>query len=207
MSVKLPLPTKKEGQNMTNVTIIGASGSLGRAATQTLLNETTVNLTLMSRSIRSNQDPRVTTIAASVFDKDALENAVRDADLVFVALSGDLPAMVKDIIAAMDATARKRIIFIASYGIYGELAGQNGQVQAVLRPYRQAADILENSDLDYTILRPGWFDNSSDTSYELIPKGEAIYGNDISRKAIADFVKEVAENPSSHVKANYGMVR
>ena len=121
MSVKLPLPTKKEGQNMTNVTIIGASGSLGRAATQTLLNETTVNLTLMSRSIRSNQDPRVTTIAASVFDKDALENAVRDADLVFVALSGDLPAMVKDIIAAMDATARKRIIFIASYGIYGEL--------------------------------------------------------------------------------------
>lgn len=192
---------------MTNVTIIGASGSLGRAATQTLLNETTVNLTLMSRSIRGNQDPRVTTIAASVFDKDALETAVRDADLVFVALSGDLPAMVQEIIKAMDATASKRIIFIASYGIYGELPGQNGQVQAVLRPYRQAADILENSDLDYTILRPGWFDNSSDTSYELIPKGEVIYGNDISRKAIAAFVKEVAENPSSHVKANYGMVR
>lgn len=192
---------------MTKVTIIGASGSLGRAATQTLLDETSVNLILMSRSIRGGQDPRVTTITASVSDKDALENAVRDADLVFVALSGDLPAMVKEIIKAMDATASKRIIFITSYGIYGELPGQNGQVQAVLRSYRQAADLLEASDLDYTILRPGWFDNSSDTSYELIPKGDVIYGNDISRKAIASFVKEVAENPSLHVKANYGMVR
>lgn len=192
---------------MTNVTIIGASGSLGRTATQTLLNETTANLTLLSRSIRPSQDPRVTSISASVFDKEALESAVRDADLVFVALSGDLPAMVKEIIAAMDAATSKRIIFIASYGIYGELPGQNGQVAGILRPYRQAADILEASDLDYTILRPGWFDNSSDTSYELIPKGEVIYGNDISRKAIASFVKEVAENPSLHVKENYGIVR
>lgn len=192
---------------MTKVTIIGASGSLGRVATETLLNETNADLTLMSRSIRGSQDPRVTAIAASVFDREALENAVRDADLVFVALSGDLPAMVKEIIDAMEKVKSQRLVFIASYGIYGELPGQNGQVAGVLRPYRQAADILEASSLDYTILRPGWFDNSADTSYELIPKGETIYGNEISRKAIAAFVNEVAENPSLHRKANYGMVR
>ncbi|WP_346962594.1 hypothetical protein [Streptococcus sp. DD11] len=28
--------------------------------------------------------------------------------------------------------------------------------------------------MDYTILRPGWFDSSSDTSYELIPKGQVV---------------------------------
>lgn len=192
---------------MKKVTIIGASGSLGRAATQTLLDETDVDLTLMSRNIRVDQNPRVTTIAASVFDQKALEDAVRDADLVLVALSGDLPGMIQEIIDAMKAVESKRIIFIASYGIYGELPGQNGQVSGVLRPYRQAADILEVSSLDYTILRPGWFDNSSDSSYELIPKGEVIYGNEISRKAIANFVKEVAEDPSLHVKENYGIVR
>lgn len=192
---------------MKKVTIIGASGSLGRAATQTLLDETDVDLTLMSRNIRVDQNPRVTTIAASVFDQKALEDAVRDADLVLVALSGDLPCMIQEIIDAMKAVESKRIIFIASYGIYGELPGQNGQVSGVLRPYRQAADILEVSSLDYTILRPGWFDNSSDSSYELIPKGEVIYGNEISRKAIANFVKEVAEDPSLHVKENYGIVR
>lgn len=192
---------------MTKVTIIGASGSLGRAATQTLLNETNVDLTLMSRNVRADHHPRVTTIAASVFDQKALENAVREADLVFVALSGDLPAMVQAIITAMNAVGSKRIIFIASYGIYGELPGQNGQVAGILRPYRQAADLLEASSLDYTILRPGWFDNSSDTSYQLIPKGEVIYGNDISRTAIANFVKAVAENPSLYVKENLGIVR
>ena len=192
---------------MSKVTIIGASGSLGRAVTETLLKETNFELTLLSRSIPSHQDPRVTNIAASVFDKEALASAVKDADLVFVALSGDLPSMIEAIIDAMKVVHSKRIIFIASYGIYGELPGQNGQVAGVLRPYRQAADILEASDLDYTILRPGWFDNSSDTSYELIPKGEVVYGNDISRKAIAHFVKEVAENPNLHSKENLAIVR
>lgn len=77
----------------------------------------------------------------------------------------------------------------------------------MLQPYRQAADLLEESDLDYTILRPGWFDNSSDHSYRLFPKGQVIDGHQISRAAIADFVKSLAENPQDHVQANLGMVR
>lgn len=83
------------------------------------------------------------------------------------------------------------------------MPGQNGSIAAVLRPYRQAADILEASDLDYTILRPGWFDSSSDRSYELVAKGELVYGN----KSIADFVKEVAENPKQYIKENLAIVR
>ena len=193
---------------MTKVTIIGATGSLGRSATQTLLDQTDAQLTLFARSAsRLADQARVTRVSASVDDSDQLTAAVQDADLVFVALSGDLPGMMKKIIAAMDQTGSKRLIFIASYGIYGELPGQKGQVQPVLRSYRQAADLLEASDLDYTILRPGWFDSSSDTSYELIPKGQVVYGNNISRLAIADFVKTVAENPSLHIKENLAIIR
>lgn len=193
---------------MTKVTIIGATGSLGRAATNVLLEETDVNLTLFSRSAgRLPDQARVEKIGASVSDSQALEDALQGVDLVFVALSGNLPSMISDIILAMKAVGTKRIIFISSYGIYGELPGQNGRVDGILQPYRKAADILEASDLDYTILRPGWFDHSSDRSFDLIPKGEVIYANNISRLAIADFVKEVALEPSKYIKDNFGIVR
>lgn len=190
------------------VTIIGATGSLGKAATQNLLAETDAELTLFARSAdRLPDNPRVTKVAASVSDRAALETALTGSDLVFVALSGDLPSMVQSIIQAMYAVGVKRLVFITSYGIYAEIDGGPSTVPAVLRPYRQAADLIEASDLDYTILRPGWFDNSSDTSYQLIPKGETIYGNDISRKAIASFVADVAKDSSQHIGGNYGMVR
>lgn len=191
-----------------NVTIVGATGSLGRAATSVLLDETDAFLTLFSRT--ANQlpnDSRVTTIAASVFDKVKLEKAIAGSDVVFVALSGDLPKMVAAVVEAMQATQAKRIIFISSYGIYGELPNQNGQVAPILSPYRQAVDFLEQTELDYTILRPGWFDNSSDWSYTLYSKGEVIYGNNISRFAIADFVKEVVLDSTKFIRENLGIVR
>lgn len=193
---------------MTQVTIIGATGSLGRATTQVLLDETDAQLTLFSRSAnRIADNPQVTKITASVFDEQQLEKAVSDSDVVFVALSGDLPRMAQEIVHAMDASHATRLIFITSYGIYGELPGQNGNVAAVLAPYRKAADIVEASDLDYTILRPGWFDNSADRSYELIPKGEIISKNNVSRLGIADFVKSIVLDPRLHVKENLGIVR
>lgn len=165
-------------------------------------------MTLFSRSAGSlKSQARVETVGASVFDKVALEKALTGTDLVFVALSGDLSRMMAAIIAAMKVVGTKRLIFTASYGIYGELPGQDGRVADVLIPYRQAADLLEASDLDYTILRPGWFDNSSDRSYTLIPKGQVIVSNHILRLGIADFVKEVALAPENYCRANVGIVR
>ncbi|AND79235.1 NAD(P)H-binding protein [Streptococcus pantholopis] len=192
-----------------NVLIIGATGSLGRALTQTLLEETDAQLTLFSRSANRipADDARVKKISASVFDTAELKQAVADQDVIFAALSGDLPAMAQAIIEATGNSAEQRLVFVSSYGIYGELPGQNGRVDPVLRSYRQAADLVEASHLDYTILRPGWFDNSSDLSYELFPKGETIYGNSISRRAIAQCVKTIVEDPTLHSRMNLGIVR
>lgn len=192
---------------MKKVTIIGATGSLGRAVTKRLTEEN-VELTLVSRSITDSLEPKgARVLAGNVMDAAIVEEAVQDADVVFVALSGNLPQMVTTIVGAMEVVGTKRLIFIASYGIYGELPGQNGRVASVLAPYRQAADLIEESSLVYTILRPGWFDNSSDRSYQLIPKREVIYGNEISRLAIADVVASIVENPTIYMKDNLGIVR
>ncbi len=193
---------------MTNVTIIGATGSLGPVTAQAILKNTDAQLVLYARTAdRLEERPRTRRVAADVMDTLALKEAVRDADVVFVALSGNLPHLVGQVIKVMDKVERKRIIFVASYGIYGELPGQNGRVDAILEPYRQAADLLEASDLDYTILRPGWFDNSSDRSYQLFPKGEVVTGNRISRLAIADLVTQIVKNPTCYLKDNLAMVR
>ena len=193
---------------MTQVTIIGATGSLGRVVTTTLLEETDVHLTLFSRSAdQLAYHPRVENIAGSTADKEVLEKAVKGADLVFVALSGDLPTMAQQIIKAMTKVSSRRLVFISSYGIYGEIDGASQNGTGVLAPYRKAADMIEASTLDYTIVRPGWFNNSNDISYTLYPKGETIYGNDISRKAIADLVKRLVQDPSFGVKENWGIVR
>ncbi|KXT70894.1 NAD(P)H-binding protein [Streptococcus cristatus] len=193
---------------MTKIAIIGATGSLGRVVVNTLLNNSEMALTLMSRSVdRLPDHEMVTKVTGSVTNGDVLDAVLQGQDLVFVALSGDLTSMVQSIIESMNRVGTKRIIFISSYGIYGELPGQNSRVDSSLRPYRQAADLLETSGLGYTILRPGWFDNSNDISYELIDKGQVIYGNTISRKAIANYVAHIAENPDLDVKENYGIVR
>jgi len=60
----------------------------------------------------------------------------------------------------LDETGLKKLIFISSIGIY------DVPLRPVLKPYRKAADVIEASDLDYTILRPTWFTDADGVDYE-----------------------------------------
>ncbi|WP_258443349.1 NAD(P)H-binding protein [Helicobacter sp. 16-1353] len=50
---------------------------------------------------------------------------------------------------------------------------------------------MEDSTLDYTIIRPGWFSYENEINYEVTYKGEAFKNPEarISRKSIADLVQ------------------
>jgi uncharacterized protein YbjT (DUF2867 family) len=69
--------------------------------------------------------------------------------------------MAKNIVKAMQETGVKRIIAISSISIY------ETPLKSILQPYGKLADIIEASGLDYTILRPDWFTNSSEVSYQI----------------------------------------
>jgi hypothetical protein len=56
-------------------------------------------------------------------------------------------------------------------GIYGEVPGERCRI--VLDPYRDSAALVEESDLDYTILRPGWFTHDEAIDYQITFNGEA----------------------------------
>ena len=191
-----------------NILIVGATGSLGRVVTKELLEETNNQLSLFARTAnRLSVEERTRTLVGSVYDEEELKKALEGQDMVFVALSGDLPSMAQKIVEGMKETGVRRIIFVSSYGIYGEIAGKEGYLPSVLESYRQAADIIEESGLDYTILRPAWFDNGSDREYVLTPRGKMVEGHDISRIAIADFVLNISKTPEKYMKENLAITR
>lgn len=200
---------------MTNVLIIGATGTVGGTTRQYLLANTTDQLTLMARNTRRlgnlNAD-RERAIAGSVTDKTALQDALKGQDVVFAALSGNLRAMAQSLVAAMDEVGVKRLLFITSMGIYNEIpaaVGASGNLASnpVLQTYRDAADVIEASDLNYTIIRPGWFDNGNDTAYQVTHKGEPFGGHDVSVVSIADLVMRLTHDPKLGARDSLGINR
>lgn len=134
---------------MKKVLIVGATGTIGGAVRQTLLNETDNQLTLFARSAnRLKTSERESVIAGDVTEDSDLDKAIAGQDVVFVALSGSLGRFAQKIVAAMDRNKVSRLLFITSMGIYDEIpasVGASGNLSSnpVLRIYREAADVVE----------------------------------------------------------------
>jgi len=188
---------------MKNVLIIGASGSLAKYVIGTLQNLPNIHLTLLARnkSKIANDTTNCSVVEADVMDFDKLKNAVANQDIVYVNLAGNLEAMAKNIVKAMQETGVKRVIAISSIGIY------ETPVRSVVIPYRKLADVIEASGLDYTILRPEWFTNANEVDYAITQKGQLERGTAISRKSIAAFIATLVENPELYKKENLGISR
>ena len=147
----------------TNVLILGANGQIAKHAVEMLIRKSNINLTLFVRDaskIESEKSGR-RVIEGNVLNNVLLSTAMEGQDIVYANLSGELDKQAKHIEDAMLANHIKRIIFISSLGIYDEVPGKFGKwnnkmIGAYLKPYRKAADILEASKLDYTIIRPAW---------------------------------------------------
>lgn len=88
-------------------------------------------------------------------------------------------------------------------GIYDEVPGQ--RYSSILDSYRNSAEIIEVSDLDFTILRPGWFTNKDEIDYETTQKGEPFKGHDVSRKSVADLIVKLAETPGLEIRKSLGV--
>jgi uncharacterized protein YbjT (DUF2867 family) len=74
-----------------------------------------------------------------------------------------------------------------------------------LKPFRRAADAIEASGLDYTILRPAWLTDEDEVDYETTSKGETFKGTEVSRRSVADLIATTILNPTLHTHANLGV--
>lgn len=191
---------------LSNVLILGANGQIARYAIDLFLNETDAQLMLYLRNsgrLRNIDSNRGRIIEGDVLDIEKLKEAMIGQDVVYANLAGDLEQMAKNIVEAMGATGVKHLIFISSMGIYDEVPGE--KYGKILRPYRKSAEIIEASDLDYTILRPAWFTNMDEIDYETTQKGEPFKGSVVSRKSVADLIVKLAESPELEVRRSLGV--
>lgn len=196
---------------MKNILIIGATGSIGKAVRQMFLKTTDVQLTLFSRRAYnlSIDASREKIISGSVTDDEVLRSAIHGQDFVFVSLSGDMDNFAKHIIKVMDQEQVKRLVFITTMGIYQEIPTWLGDSPEpygnnILNSFRKAADLIEQSDLNYTVIRPGWYTNGP-VNYETTQKGEPFGGHDVSRNSIADYVVKLTKQETLDNRASVGI--
>ena len=193
---------------MANVLILGANGQLARNTTRVFLRDTDARLTLYLRraSRLGNPDPaRVKVVEGDVLDRPTLTAAMKGQDVVYANLAGSMKQQAECIVDAMHAASLKRLIFISSMGIYGEVPGE--RYSSVLDLYRDSAAVIEASDLEYTILRPGWFTRDEEVSYQVTQKGQPFRGHDVSLDSVSDLIVRLAVTPGKDVRRSLGVSR
>lgn len=187
---------------MKNVIILGASGNIAKHVIDILVKKEDINLTLFLRNQRRLSNSNISkcrVVEGDVLNINHLKEAISGQDIVYVNLAGDLETMASNIVAAMKEAGVRRIIFISSIGIY------EVPLKPVLKPYRKAADIIESSGLDYTILRPTWFTSVDEIDYETTKKGQPEKGSVISQKSLATLISEIIESPEKYAEQNLGV--
>ena len=193
---------RRELLKTKNVIILGASGNIAKHVIEILGKKDGINLTLFLRNksrLRNKDVSNCRIVEGDVLDYDQVKKAIAGQDIVYANLSGELEAMAKNIVKAMEETEVKKLIFISSIGIY------DVPLRPFLKPYRKAADVIEASDLEYTILRPTWFTNAAEVDYETTRKGEAEKGSVISQKSLATLITKIIESPEKYVRENLGV--
>ena len=199
---------------MTNILILGASGQIAQWVVKALADGKNLRQTLLLRDAKklTGQEPaNAQVVIGNVLDKKLLKSAMSGQDIVYANLTGvDLDKQAQAVIAAMQAAGVKRLIFVLSLGIYDEVPGKFGEwnnaiIGEDLKPFRRAADAIEESGLQYTILRPAWLMDEDEVDYETTVKGQAFQGTVVSRKSVADLVAKVIQSPELHVGENLGV--
>ena len=198
---------------MTRLLILGASGKIARHVIAMLADQADVQMTLLARSgARVAHIPtNAALVEGDVMKRQQLDQAMTGQDVVYANLTGDnLDDQAKNVIASMQQAHVERLIFVLALGIYDEVPGKFGEwnnrtIGKELKPFRRAADAIEASGLDYTILRPAWLTDNDEVDYETTQYGELFKGTEISRKSVAAVIVDLIDDPSQDIGGNIGI--
>lgn len=185
------------------ITILGAAGQIAQKLTATLLTYTDMHLTLYGRQLSTRLHPeileheRVTVIEGSFQNPAKLEQAVTNAEIVFVGAmesGSDMASIVK----ALSRKNVRRVIGLSMAGLSGEFPAalekwtSDNLPISYVQGERQARNVLRESNLNYTILRLTWlYNDSENTNYELIPEGVQFNDAQVTREAVVKAIFDI----------------
>jgi uncharacterized protein YbjT (DUF2867 family) len=199
---------------MKNVLVLGASGQIAHWVVQALARERNVKQTLFlrhARKLRAHVPGNAHVVEGDVLDRGKLDAAMAGQDIVYANLTGgDIDAQAKSVIGSMQTAGVRRLVFVTALGIYDEVPGKFGKwnkamIGESLKPFRRAADAIEASDLDYTIVRPAWLQDEDEIAYETTEKGLPFKGTEVSRRSVADLIVKIIHSPKLHSHGSIGV--
>lgn len=169
---------------MKRILILGASGTFGKALVEKLSNDEECHLTLVSRHASAcyQESERCHVVDCDAMNEADLQQVMKGCDVVYCAISGDdLPVIAANTVSSMKKKGVRRLIFMGAVGIYNEIPVDMDDDDNVRNnpdqvPNRKAVDIVENSGLDYTVLRPGYLQDGDKDDFTLTFKGEQAKG-------------------------------
>lgn len=200
---------------MKHILLLGATGTAGSAITKKLLSDTDYHVTLFARHAadKFSDSSRTTVVNGDAENIEDLKKAMQGQDVVYCAISGEaLPQIAKNIVAAMDECGVNRLIFMGAVGIYNEIPDEidgedNLDNEPAQLPNRQAVDIVEASDLNYTVLRPGYLREGEENDFVLSVKGEAAKGYITTIPSLVKLAVQLISDKSLYARGSVSITR
>ncbi len=200
---------------MKHILLLGATGTAGSAITKKLLSDTDYHVTLFARHAadKFSDSSRTTVVNGDAENIEDLKKAMQGQDVVYCAISGEaLPQIAKNIVAAMDECGVNRLIFMGAVGIYNEIPDEidgedNLDNEPAQLPNRQAVDIVEASDLNYTVLRPGYLREGEENDFVLSVKGEAAKGYITTISSLVKLAVQLISDKSLYARGSVSITR
>ena len=199
---------------MVKVVVLGAHGQVAQIAERFMFADKDVKTSLFLRDAKRMADKanEATIFEGSATDAAQLEKAMKGQDIVYANLGGkdDIDLEAEATIEAMHNANVKRLIWVSTLGIYDEVPGKFGEwnketLGDYITEYAKAAKRIEDSDLDYTIIRPTWMTDKNEVDYEKSKKGEEIKDTEVSRKSVAAYIYHLIKNPREDVRDSIGL--
>ncbi|AFT82239.1 SDR family oxidoreductase [Leuconostoc carnosum] len=200
---------------MTKLLILGANGQIAKLVVPMLANTLTeIKLT----SLHGRPDKNIKSLDAT--NENTLAQALKDIDIVYanIGAEGRQKVVANSVVNAMHTAGVKRLIWIATIGVYDELPDKTRDIWSnVLGTVNnentyigdQAAAVarIEASQLDYTIIRPNELldDNVMQQLNIQTERHEKIVGNPVTRTSVAEFITKLILNPTDYIKQSVAL--
>ncbi|MFZ1254647.1 MAG: NAD(P)H-binding protein [Trichococcus flocculiformis] len=197
------------------ILILGAAGQISKMLINRLLQETDAELVLYARNANrriANSDPsRITIVDGDFNDSAKLLEAMEGVAIVYL---NDMnsPEATQTIVDAAKKSGVAKIIAATILGIYDEVIGEFGKWNARMvgcsgtNRHKESAKIIEDSGIDFTLLRLTWLYNQEDNErYMVSQKGEPFIGAQVARQAVARLIMDIIENPAIYSNKSLGV--
>lgn len=197
------------------ILILGAAGQISKMVTDLILAETENDLVLYGRNLSNrisvNDPSREVIIEGDFNDQDKLRQALIGVDIVYL---NDMssPVATQSIVEAMEESDVHYLIGANVLGIYNEVTGLFGEWNTsmvgstAIQKHLKAAKLLEQSSLDYVILRLTWlYNQKGNENYVLTQKGESFIGAQVTREAVTRLIMTIIHDPAKYAKTSLGV--